>query len=65
MALTDTFVRFAKASKPSGDKYYDAVGLYIHVKPRASTGGWAQKIGKDNVIGARQRQLPTSTSAPL
>ena len=24
MALTDTVVRFAKASKPSGDKHYDA-----------------------------------------
>ena len=23
MALTDTLVRFAKASKPSGDKHYD------------------------------------------
>ena len=34
MALTDTFVRFAKASKPSGDKHYDGGGLYIHVKPQ-------------------------------
>ena len=34
MALTDTFVRFAKVSKPSGDKHYYGGGLYIHVKPQ-------------------------------
>ncbi|MYM94907.1 tyrosine-type recombinase/integrase [Duganella vulcania] len=34
MALTDTFVRFAKASKQGGDKHYDGGGLYIHVKPQ-------------------------------
>lgn len=34
MALTDTFLRFAKASKPSGDKHYDGGGLYIYVKPQ-------------------------------
>jgi hypothetical protein len=34
MALTDTFVRYAKASKPSGDKHYDGGGLYIYVKPQ-------------------------------
>ncbi|MBV8634767.1 MAG: integrase arm-type DNA-binding domain-containing protein [Burkholderiaceae bacterium] len=34
MALTDTFVRFAKASKPTGDKHYDGGGLYIYVKPQ-------------------------------
>lgn len=33
MALTDTFVRQAKASKPSGDKHYDGGGLYLFVKP--------------------------------
>jgi hypothetical protein len=33
MALTDTFLRFAKASKPSGDKHYGG-GLYIYVKPQ-------------------------------
>lgn len=34
MSLTDTFVRFAKATKPSGGKHYDGGGLYIHVKPQ-------------------------------
>ena len=34
MALTDAFLHFAKASKPSGDKHYDGGGLYIYVKPQ-------------------------------
>jgi hypothetical protein len=34
MSLTETFVRFAKATKPNGDKHCDGGGLYIHVKPQ-------------------------------
>jgi hypothetical protein len=33
MALTDTFVRQVKPSKPSGDKHGDGGGLYLLVKP--------------------------------
>ena len=33
MALTDTFVKNTKASgSPTGDKYSDGQGLYLHVK---------------------------------
>lgn len=34
MSLTDTFVRFAKASKPSGDKHCDGGSPYIYVQPQ-------------------------------
>ena len=34
MALSDTFVRAAKASgRPAGDKHADGFGLYLLVKP--------------------------------
>jgi hypothetical protein len=32
MALSDTFIRQIKPTKPSGDKYYDGGGLYLFVK---------------------------------
>ena len=33
MALTDTFVRQVKPTgKPTGDKYADGGGMYLHVK---------------------------------
>jgi integrase len=32
MALSDTFIRQIKPSKPSGDKHYDGGGLYLFVK---------------------------------
>jgi integrase len=33
MALTDTFIKQVKASKPAGDKHADGGGLYLLVKP--------------------------------
>ena len=33
MALTDTFVRQVKPTKPAGDKHADGGGMYLLVKP--------------------------------
>lgn len=40
MALTDTFVKNIKPTgAPSGDKYTDGLGLYLHVKDAGKDGG--------------------------